>query len=164
MNPALDVIDNAFEAVRRPTRLDAIRMARIAAVRVLVRERLEAIDRHVVVSRCGPIGTTASENFRSNTESYQLFTPLTALELQAFTVVECSSFATIPDPIAEERRFLRRVLRLLNKVITIALRREAFHRFLQRTVLRQRSFFITHGNHPPPLFLRYRTVPRGRAA
>jgi hypothetical protein len=164
VNSLRDLIDNAFNATRQRDRIDAIRMARVATVRVLVRERLEELKQQVVVPPCGAMSSTAFDNLRPITDSIQVITLESAEDRLAFTTVEFRSFATIPDPIIEERRFLRRLLRLLNKIITIALRREAFDRALQRMVLRQRSFFITHGNHPPRLSLRHRTMPGGCAA
>ena len=149
------MIDNAFDAARQPARRDALRLARLAAVRMLVREKLEAIEQQIVAQRCGAMSSTAFDNLRSIADSPNVGT---------FESTEEWLASSTPDPAVEERRFLRRLLRLLNKVMTIALRREAFDRNLQGIGLQQRSFFITHGNHPPPPFLRHLTMPRSCAA
>jgi hypothetical protein len=162
VNPLLDLVDNSVDALRQPRRIDAIRMAGLAEVRVLVRERLEELEQQLVLRAPGAMSSTAFDNLQPFTESIQVLT------LQS--PHECLTFVGFfwptppPDPVAEEQRLLRRMLRLLNKVITIVLRRASFDNTLRQLVLRQRAFFITHGNHPPRLSFRYQATPGSCAA
>ena len=73
----------------------------------------------------------------------------------------------LPKPdlrLFEERKALRRLLRLLNKVITIVLRQEAFDGSRRRIVFKLRAFFVVHGDRPPRSFLRHRLMPEACAA
>lgn len=159
VHPISERIDNAVDSVMPLGRIDMIRMARMEAVRALVLGRLN--DLQAVEMPLPQVMWRAEfDMMRPSMTSPLFFFASAPIDYIVMTEADCAG----PDPrIIEERKFLRRLLRLLNKAITIALRWEALERSLQRIVLRLRSFFITHGNHPPRFSLRYLTLSGGRA-
>jgi hypothetical protein len=164
VNPVLNPFDKGLEeAVRRPRGIDAMRRARLYAVRCSVRERLEELKHQVVEEPNVSLSrTVVVENLPSTTQPIPVLAFASA-ETLAFATVDIWSFVIVPDLLLAERRALRRLLRTLNKIIAIALRRAASadHRPI---VVRQRAFFLTHGNHPPRLSVRHRVLPGACAA
>jgi hypothetical protein len=163
VNGLTDVIDNCFDAAAGLDRIDTIRIARVATVRALVRERLNELKHadRVVVRYHG-----ALSSLRSVSDSVTVLLVDSSAEPSTINWLESRAIVVeAPDPVSEERRRLRRLLRLLNKIVAIVLRREAVEESLQRIVLRQRSFFMIHGNHPPRLSVwRSLTMPGFSAA
>jgi hypothetical protein len=163
VNPLRDRLDNALD-VRGLSRVDRIRLARLDATRALVWSRLHELghqladhDQQVTIPQVGALSSTAFDNLR-NATAERLVAPSDTytLPVQDLSAYICEVLPGVagPDPlILEERKALRRFLRLLNKVIAIALRREAFLDSLRHLVLRLRAFFVTHGNHPPRIDL-----------
>jgi len=163
VNPLLDLLDNGIDARGAAlafSRIDRIPIARLQTVRALVWGRLHELgheiasrNHQVTIANCGELSSTAVDNLQSLAATGSVFVS------DAFVVLpeDWSKYIFEPIPVAagrdplvvNERNALRRLLRLLNKVITIALRCEASHNSLRQRVLRLRAFFVTHGNHPP---------------
>jgi hypothetical protein len=173
----LDYLDSASDLdVQKAvalSRIDRIRMARLQTFRALVWTRLHELGHYeirnhqVTIPAYDALSSTAFDNLKNTTVTVSAFAPdmfEPVPEDWSQFVFERLLIIPGPDPLViNERKALRRVLRLLNKVITIALRREALHDSLRHLVLRLQAFFVTHGNHPPHELVRHRLMPEGGA-
>ena len=171
MNPLLDYVDNSFDAqvALAMSRIDRIRIARLQTVRTLVWSRLHELghDFETADAPWRPLSSTTCNSVHVAPAAGSVF-PLDAFAVNpedlSQYLFEPISVPAGPDlRVVNARKTLRRLLRLLNKVISIALRREAFHNPLRQLVLRLRAFFVIHGDHPPRHLFRHLLTPGGGA-